>query len=85
MTDAATEPTLLEEAAAELRAARKSNENRLGVVNAMYAEGHEARQALLAEINQRRMEIADGFTRLAAIERGLHPCCHHAQPGTETS
>jgi hypothetical protein len=37
---------------------------------------------ILGRVNDRRLEIAEGFTRLAAIEAGLPPCCHalHQDP-----
>ena len=56
----------LEEAAEQLRRARSANEARAGSVNSWLTEGAVP---VLTEVNQRRMEIADGFIRIAAIER----------------
>ena len=82
MTDPgpAAEPTLLEEAAAELRKARDANEARAGDTRSWLTERDVP---VIVAVNDRRMELAAGFTRLAAIERGLPPCCHHAQPEQE--
>jgi hypothetical protein len=33
-------------------------------------------QDIRAAVNARRLEIAEGLTRLAAIERNLPPCYH---------
>jgi hypothetical protein len=62
--------TYLEEAAEQLRRARSANDARAGGVNSWLTEGAVP---LLTEVNQRRMEIADGFIRLAAIERAIPP------------
>ena len=62
--------TYLEEAAEQLRRARSANEARAGSVNSWLTEGAVP---VLTEVNQRRMEIADGFIRLAAIERAQVP------------
>lgn len=51
----------LEEAAGELRKARAANER---LVDDRF---------LTRQVRDERMRIADGFTRLAAIERGLLP------------
>lgn len=62
----------LEDAAAELRKARENNEERARFA----AELEEAKLPagdLRREISDRNMELAAGFTRLAAIERGLLP------------
>ena len=72
----------LNEAAAELRKARESNERRFGLIPSL-AAGNLATADVLREVNDRRMDLAEGFTRLAAIERGLPPCCHHEQPGQD--
>ena len=77
MSDNHAAPALLEEAAAELRKARESNENRVRIADAMH------KGDLLAEINKRRMELGWAFLAAAAIERGLPPCCHHARPEQE--
>ncbi len=50
----------LEEAADLLRKARGDNEKR--------RDGNLPTREILAEVNTRRMEIADGFIRLAAIQ-----------------
>ena len=79
-----TEPGYLEQAADQLRQARAANEKRRGRAEAMHSGQAEDQERILAEVNVRRMEIAEGYTRLAAIERNLPPCCgHHAQPGQE--
>ena len=82
MTDPITEG-YLEEAAAELRKARAANEQRREMA-VIALRGDPALAAkILAEVNDRTLEIADGFIRLAAIKAGLPPCCHHAQPEPE--
>jgi hypothetical protein len=72
--------TYVEEAAEQLRRARFANDARAGSVHSWLTEGAIP---LLTEVNQRRMEIADAFTRLAAIEAGLPPCYHVPQPGPD--
>ena len=72
--------TYLEEAAEQLRRARSANEARAGSVSSWLTEGAVP---VLTEVNERRMEIADGFTRLAAIERTLPPCYHAVRPGPQ--
>lgn len=64
----------LDEAADQLRMARTGNEKRAERA-AEWAEVPNSPNAeiILREVNDRRMEIAAGFTRLAAIERGLPP------------
>ena len=57
----------LEEAAAELAKARDDNEKRAALVPSLRA-GNLPTREILAEVNTRRMEIADGFIRLAAIK-----------------
>jgi hypothetical protein len=61
----------LEEAAEQLRKARDANELRSRLVPSLKA-GKET-GPIIAEVNARRMEIADGFIRLAAIERSWVP------------
>jgi hypothetical protein len=61
-------PSYLQEAAAELRKA-----------SAVLV--HSVQDPVGAAAEHRR--IAEGFTRLAAIEAGLPPCCHRVQPGQE--
>lgn len=67
----------LEEAAAELRKARDDNERRASLTPPLVPAGEIA-----AEVNRRRLEIAEGFTRLAAIDRNLNlpPCYHLLRP-----
>lgn len=77
MTDPGPRPSYLEEAAIELRKARTANDNRAATLTSWLSEGAVP---VLVEVNDRRMEMAEGFTRLAAIERGLPPCCHAARP-----
>lgn len=82
----------LEDAATELRHARSANEARVGAVHAMHS-GQQAEAAqIIREVNDRRMEIAAAFTRLAECQAamldaarmpGLSSCCHHAPPGQE--
>ena len=74
--------TCLEEAAAELRKAREVNERRFRSLPSLAAGDVPAEELarILAEVNTRRMEIAERFTRLAAIERGLPPRYHPARP-----
>lgn len=84
MTIPAPEPALLEEAAAELRKARDANDRYRGRMAEVRSYNPVAADALDAEAADRSMEIAAGFTRLAAIQAGLPPCCrHHARPGPE--
>ena len=66
--------TYLEESAAELCKAREAND-RLAADPDRYTAESRRREAY-AE----RLRIAAGFEWLAAIERGLPPCCHHARP-----
>ncbi len=68
----------LTEAAAELRKARAANDRRR-------TDAPSPQEA--AEIADRSMELAEGFTRLAAIKAGLPPCYHPArpEPGREPS
>ena len=77
--------TYLEEGAAELRKAREANERRFNSLPSLAAGQVPADELarILAEVNTRRMEIAEGFTRLAAIERGQPPCYHPARPERE--
>lgn len=63
--------TYLDEAADQLRLARIDNE--IIAEGASASRGVTPVEDLLRRVNDRRMEIADGFTRLAAIERGLPP------------
>jgi hypothetical protein len=70
--------THLEEAAAELRKAREANDRRAADPDPF---GRPSRQA---EVHAERLRIAAGFERLAAIDRGLPPCCcHDARPEQE--
>ncbi len=57
----------LEEAADLLRKARDDNEKRAALVPSL-RDGNLPTREILAEVNTRRMEIADGFMRLAAIQ-----------------
>ena len=78
----------LEEAAYEFIKAREDNEKRTGLAADMAGMKRPVEgERILAEVNDRRMEIADGFTRLAAIKAGLPPCWHRTrpEPGQETS
>ena len=63
-------PAYLDEAAALLRQARDGNEARAEMAWDR-AAGHVPVQRTLREVNDRRMEIAAAFTRLAAIRAGL--------------
>jgi hypothetical protein len=63
--------TYLEEAVEQLRKARDANEARAAARTRRWLT--EGAVPILTEINQRRMEIADGFIRLAAIERAIPP------------
>ena len=36
-----------------------------------------------AEILDACLRIAEGFAKLAAVQRGVPPCCHHARPGPD--
>jgi hypothetical protein len=87
MTDpgytAAPQSVILDEAVAELRKARDANEARLGTANSMDSGQDARKRVILAEINDRRMALGQAFLAAAAIERGLPPCCHHAQPDPE--
>ena len=65
----------MEDAAAELEKAREANKQRFKVVLSL-AEAKVPTLEMRAEVDERRMEIAEGFTRLAAIEAGLPPCYH---------
>ena len=56
----------LDEAAAELRKARESNERRFGLIPSL-AAGNLATAYVLREVNDRRMDLAEGFTRLACV------------------
>ena len=78
MTD--PETTYLAEAAEQLRLARAANEERLRVAAAAHSGQREEASRILREANARRMELAEAFTRLAAIEAGLPPCCHVLRP-----
>jgi hypothetical protein len=73
--------THLQEAAEQLRIARDGNEERARDASAMRGTD---RLIALAAVNTRRMEIAAGFTRLAAIEAGLSPCLGHDSTEDET-
>ena len=75
--------TYLEDAAAELEKAREANEQRFKVVLSL-AEAKVPTLEMRAEVDDRRMEIAEGFTRLAAIEAGLPPCYHVLRTEQET-
>jgi hypothetical protein len=57
----------LEEAAALLRQAREANDRRASLVPSRRA-GNLPVDDLLREVNDRRMELAAAFARLAAIE-----------------
>jgi hypothetical protein len=73
----------LDKAAAELDSAHVANEKRAGETVGMHSgQLAEARQ-VIAEVNDRRMEIATGYTRLAAIQAGL-PFPVQPDPGQET-
>jgi hypothetical protein len=68
--------TYLQEAADELRQARDGNEKRRELAAGL-AAGNQPVQDILRETASRSMEIAAGFTRIAAIEAGLPPCLGH--------
>lgn len=61
----------LNEAAAELRKARSSNEARLNLVAGMHSGQQSEAAQVLAEVNARRMEIAAAFTRLAECQAAM--------------
>jgi hypothetical protein len=67
MADPDLTMSYLDEAAAELRKAREDNERRFGSLPSLEAAEVPTLE-IRAEINARRMEIADGFIRIAAIE-----------------
>ena len=93
MTDPGTEGSdYLNEAAAELRKARSSNEARLNLVAGMHSGQQPDAAQVLAEVNNRRMEIAAAFSRLAECQAAMlnaawmpppSPRRHHAQPEQE--
>jgi hypothetical protein len=66
--------TLLEEAAAEYRKARDANDSRRELAVAMAATKLRT-DDIDREVSARSVELAEGFTRLAAIEQNLPPCC----------
>ena len=75
-----TDPeTYLAEAADQLRLAREDNEKRADLIPSLRV-GKLPTAQISAEVNARRMELAEAFTRLAAIEAGLPPCCHVLRP-----
>ena len=76
--------TYLEDAAAQLYAARDDNDSRARDAADMHAGMAVTALTIRAEVNARRIEIAAGFTRLAAIEAGLPPCLGHAVTEEET-
>ena len=76
-------PGYLEEAAAELRHARDDNDRRREIADEYRDASRKIADRILREAADRSAELAGAFTRLAAIERGLPPCCHHAQPEPE--
>ena len=66
--------TYLEDSAAELEKARADNEKRAARIADDYGDLPQYADRVAEEmtkVNDRRMEIAEGFTRLAAIEAGL--------------
>jgi hypothetical protein len=75
----------LEEAAAELRKARADNDRRATFAEELATAKLPGSAEIRAETSARSLEIAEGFTRLAAIEAGLPPCYHplreHGQEG----
>ena len=85
MTEAREENTMtgyLDEAAAELRKARAANEKRALRAAEMETAGMRT-DDIRREVAIRNMELADGFTRLAAIERGLPPAMPPADAGAD--
>jgi hypothetical protein len=76
--------TYLEDAAALLYKARDDNEKRAVTAEEMLPGMRVTALPVLAEVNGRRVELAAGFTRLAAIQAGLPPCLGHALTGEET-
>jgi hypothetical protein len=68
----------LEDAAAELCKARHDNEGRARDAGEMHSGMAVTAAAISAEVNTRRVELAAGFARLAAIEAGLAPCLGHS-------
>ena len=72
MTDPGTEGSdYLNEAAAELRKARSSNEARVGIATAMHSGQQPEAAQIIREVNDRRMEIAAAFTRLAECQAAM--------------
>lgn len=81
----------LEDAAAELRKARDANETRASMA-AELAEAKLPAADILRDVNDRRMEIAAAFTRLAECQAAVLDAarmpdllrrCHHDQPEQE--
>jgi hypothetical protein len=70
MTDQASYPTYLEEAAEELRKAREDNEAHAETIPDLIARKAEV-GPVVAEVNNRRMEIAAAFTRLAECQAAM--------------
>ena len=75
-----TGPDLLDEAVAELRKARDGNEKRRDIAAEALTYDPKLAAKIQAEVDDRSLEIADGFIR---IEEARRPCCHHAQPEQE--
>ena len=78
-TDQAQAPTLLEEAAAELRKARDRNDQRRQIAAETGIPAERA-AIILEEADVRSIEITDRFIAIAAIEAGRTCCCHCARP-----
>lgn len=43
----------------------------------------EPSSALSADVLNAQIRAAHGFAELAAVQRGISPCCHHLQPEQE--
>lgn len=71
--------TYLEEAADQLRKARAANETRADLAVKL-KEAKQPTVDILREVNDRRMELAAAFTRLAEIEAG--PAAAKSSPDT---
>jgi hypothetical protein len=81
--------TYLEAAAAQLDLARAANERRSSSLPSLAAGNvpPETIASMSAEVDDRRLDLAAAYTRLAAIADGLPPCLGHPvpDPGQESS
>jgi hypothetical protein len=70
----------LDEAAELLRQARDGNEARADLARALAAARSADAEVVQREVDDRRIEIAAAFIRLAAIEHGLAPAFEVPEP-----